>query len=223
MAKDNPLRWRMRFKLWWLSRSKMIALRSKIEKKIEPKLVALKSLFPFITANLITGARIPIALYGFVCFFQNQLIEALFWYIAGALLDILDGMWARANKETSKFGVILDPVVDKGFVFLFLIGLSYLEYMKAYIVFISAMLEITSTSIHVYAAHKGSVEEGNFSGKAKKWAQDISVVCAFAHMLFGTYFLANHILSFTLVLSLASSWRRWADLKSELASDKKRA
>jgi len=221
MHKENP--WRMRFRLWWRLVLRIGALQDMIEKTASPTLVALKNLCPFLTANMITGFRVPIALYAFWCLLENRPIEALIWYILGALLDIMDGWWARTNKDITKFGMIFDPAVDKGSVLLFLVGLAWLGYLEMYLVFTMSMLEVISTSIYGHAVLKGSVIGSNGYGKAKKWFQDISVVCVFTHMLSGTYLLANHVLFAALVLSLASSWRKWVDSKSSLVNNEKRA
>jgi CDP-diacylglycerol--glycerol-3-phosphate 3-phosphatidyltransferase len=73
----------------------------------------------FNLSNCLSFLRAPLA---FLFLVQNPLIRVSAILIA-MLTDSLDGYFARRYKQTSKFGVMLDPAMDKFFVFFALIVL----------------------------------------------------------------------------------------------------
>src|ERR1700761_9544100 len=73
--------------------------------------------------NLISLLRLPLAL---VFLQDNVFFRALALLLAMAS-DALDGYVARRYKETSRLGSVLDPLMDKFFVF-FIMGVFYFEH-----------------------------------------------------------------------------------------------
>jgi cardiolipin synthase (CMP-forming) len=69
---------------------------------------------PFLTLpNLITLARIPLALGAMTCVVQGPRLAAQLLMFAAFATDALDGAIARRMGSTSQWGRVLDPVADK--------------------------------------------------------------------------------------------------------------
>jgi phosphatidylglycerophosphate synthase len=73
-------------------------------------------------SNILSLARAPLAL----CFLQKNIYIRVIAIIAAMLSDSFDGYFARRNKSVSKLGTILDPVMDKFFVY-FTLSVLFLE------------------------------------------------------------------------------------------------
>lgn len=65
------------------------------------------------TSNLLTFIRGPLA---FLFLFHNPLIR-LGALLVAMISDSIDGYIARKSRATSRFGAVLDPIMDKFFVF----------------------------------------------------------------------------------------------------------
>src|SRR3989338_5954583 len=78
--------------------------KAKLQDASNPWLRVLKSCFPFITANVITGLRLPLGAAAWFYFYFGS-YDLAFWILAAAAAtDALDGLWARANKENTAIG-----------------------------------------------------------------------------------------------------------------------
>jgi phosphatidylglycerophosphate synthase len=64
-------------------------------------------------SNSLSFARLPLALL----FTQDNSLIRLSAVILAMLTDVIDGYLARRNNLTSRFGAILDPLMDKFFVY----------------------------------------------------------------------------------------------------------
>lgn len=72
--------------------------------------------------NSLSFIRAPLAL---LFLFENTHVR-LFAIVFAALTDGIDGYLARKYKSTSKFGAILDPAMDKFFVY-FVLGTLFVQ------------------------------------------------------------------------------------------------
>lgn len=69
---------------------------------------------PFVTLpNLISLARVPLAMAAIVCLVLPARLAAQILMFAAFATDALDGAVARATGSTSQWGRILDPMADK--------------------------------------------------------------------------------------------------------------
>lgn len=75
----------------------------------------------FTLSNSLSFIRAPLALL----FLQENTSLRVFAVILAMITDSIDGYVARKSKSTSKFGAILDPTMDKFFVYFVLGVLSY--------------------------------------------------------------------------------------------------
>jgi phosphatidylglycerophosphate synthase len=73
-------------------------------------------------SNVLSFSRAGFAL----AFLQENNLIRLIAVVLAMITDFLDGFIARRSKSTSQFGAILDPVMDKFFVF-FAAGILYIE------------------------------------------------------------------------------------------------
>ncbi len=76
--------------------------------------------------NIVTFSRLPLAALS-VTLYQQTFEYATVWafgcFLLGVYTDYLDGWLARARNQVSDFGKMMDPLVDKLYVFVFLIWL----------------------------------------------------------------------------------------------------
>lgn len=73
-------------------------------------------------SNILSLSRAALAL----AFLQENIFIRLLAIVLAMISDFLDGYLARRSHTTTQFGAILDPIMDKFFVF-FVGGILYLE------------------------------------------------------------------------------------------------
>ncbi len=76
----------------------------------------------FTVPNLISTLRLPLALV----FLKHDVMVRTVALVLAMITDGLDGFLARRYKQSSAFGTVLDPIMDRFFVF-FLIGIFMSE------------------------------------------------------------------------------------------------
>ena len=76
----------------------------------------------FTLSNLLSFIRAPLALM----FLQKNITLRLLAVVIAMISDCIDGYLARKNKSVSNFGAILDPAMDKFFVY-FVLSVFYIE------------------------------------------------------------------------------------------------
>ena len=76
----------------------------------------------FTISNFLSLLRAPLALF----FLQKNPYLRIMAIILAMISDSIDGYFARRHKSASKFGAILDPAMDKFFVY-FALCILYLE------------------------------------------------------------------------------------------------
>ena len=90
-----------------------------IQKTVTTRSLLIKTLT---ISNCLTALRLPLALLFFV---QNTVFRLIVVFLA-MVSDSIDGYVARKRKSASHFGAILDPAMDKFFVYCVL-GILYME------------------------------------------------------------------------------------------------
>ncbi len=76
----------------------------------------------FSLSNCLSFSRLPLA---FLFLFENTTIR-ISAIILAMITDSIDGYFARRSKTTSRFGAVLDPAMDKFFVY-FVLGVFLLD------------------------------------------------------------------------------------------------
>ncbi len=68
---------------------------------------------PYTLANALTALRFVLAPVFLVLYVQGDRLRALAAFAAAAATDVLDGLVARALRQHSSLGAVLDPAADK--------------------------------------------------------------------------------------------------------------
>lgn len=113
---------------------------------------------------------------------------AILLVLAAALLtDLFDGMAARARKEVTNFGKIMDPVADSTLFMTLLFGLSacnrFGEYVSIWFPVLVLYREIAMHILRRYAALKGHAAAAKMSGKIKMFSQSVATCLFFLLVL----------------------------------------
>lgn len=130
-------------------------------------------------ANRVTLARIflvPIFMF-FILIripFGEYIAAAIF--VLAASTDGLDGYIARARKEVTKFGKLMDPLADKLLVSAALISLVEINLVPAWIAVVIIGREFAVTGLRSIAASEGVVISASKLGKFKTVTQIIAIV-----------------------------------------------
>ncbi len=106
-------------------------------------------------------------------------LAALVVLILTLLTDLFDGMVARARKEVTNFGKIMDPVADSTFFMTLLFGLSacerFGEEVSLWFPILVLYREIAMHILRRYAALKGHAAPAKRSGKIKTFTQGVFI------------------------------------------------
>ncbi len=105
------------------------------------------------------------------------------------LTDLFDGMVARARKEVTNFGKIMDPVADSTFFMTLLFGLAacrrFGPWVSLWVPILVLYREIAMQILRRYAALKGHAVPAKMSGKIKMFTQSLATafffLVVFAH------------------------------------------
>ena len=122
----------------------------------------------FSIPNTITLSRLLFGIGTFFLILFEHTYAAVSVYTIGALTDTLDGKIARKLKKTSKFGGLLDALVDRVFIVLILIALlikGYLTLLIRYIILGWIVAEIVvgiiitrkTKKFYLEAVHRNSI------------------------------------------------------------------
>lgn len=142
-------------------------------------------------SNVLSFSRAGFAL----AFLQESALIRCLAVILAMVTDFLDGFIARRSKSTSQFGAILDPVMDKFFVF-FSAGILYLEGALApwqFIALVSRDLSLCVFGLYLFLVRKWKEYEcrGIFWGKIITSAQFIILVGLTLHLHFNFFVYAG--------------------------------
>ncbi len=158
-------------------------------------------------ANRVTLARIflvPIFMF-FILIripFGEYIAAAVF--ILAASTDGLDGYIARARKEVTKFGKLMDPLADKLLISAALISLVEINLVPAWIAVIIISREFAVTGLRSIAAGEGVVISASKLGKFKTVSQIVAIVAIILNdvivMITGITFSIGDVLLFVAVI-----------------------
>ncbi len=120
----------------------------------------------FSAPNLLSMSRAFLVIPIIVSLHTNHLGAAIFFMLAGAVTDFLDGLLARTQQNVTSFGKILDPVSDKiamGSLIIYLVAFQGLPW---WFLAILALRDVTiaASAIYLMNAHRKAFQ-ANLSGK----------------------------------------------------------
>ena len=111
------------------------------------------------------------------------------------LTDLFDGMVARARKEVTNFGKIMDPVADSTFFMTLLFGLSacqrFGDQVSLWFPILVLYREIAMHILRRYAALKGNAVPAKMSGKIKMFTQSLATSAFFLLVFYRDWTAAN--------------------------------
>ncbi|MCX2683138.1 CDP-diacylglycerol--glycerol-3-phosphate 3-phosphatidyltransferase [Campylobacter sp. MIT 21-1685] len=157
--------------------------------------------------NFLAILRIILAplLFFFLCsHFENvhqswiNYFSALIFSIA-ALTDFFDGFIARAWKQKTQLGEILDPLADKMLILAAFLGLLLLGRANQWAVYLILVREFFITGFRVVLLSENYNISASFSGKLKTAFQMVAIIFLIMEWSFG-----NVLLFIALVLTLYS-------------------
>jgi CDP-diacylglycerol--glycerol-3-phosphate 3-phosphatidyltransferase len=121
-------------------------------------------LVPVFLGVLLTAEQVPYRVF---------LAAAIF--VLAAATDGLDGYVARARREETKFGALIDPIADKLLVSSALIALVELDQVSAWVVVIIIGREFAVSGLRLVAASEGQVIAASIWGKLKTMTQIVAI------------------------------------------------
>ncbi len=99
------------------------------------------------------------------------------------LTDLFDGALARARREVTNFGKIMDPVADSTFFMTLLFGLSasprFGDWVSLWFPVLVLYREIAMQIYRRYAALKGNAVPAKMAGKIKMFSQSVATAAFF--------------------------------------------
>ncbi len=117
---------------------------------------------------------------------------ALVLFVSAALTDFVDGYLARAWKQESKFGAMLDPIADKAMVLIALLVIIGFSGVKAWILLPATMIffrEVFVSGLREFLGDKASKLKVTKLAKWKTTAQMIAIAVLFSQGIFADRFV----------------------------------
>ena len=144
----------------------------------------------FTLSNVLSLVRGPLAFL----FLINRIDVRAGVILAAILPDCIDGYLARRYKYTTQFGAILDPVMDKFFVFFVLAVLFYEQALSEWEVVAMLSRDMILFTFSLYLLMKGSWKTYNYRslvwGKATTALQFIVLFFLALNIQFSPLFFA---------------------------------
>lgn len=116
---------------------------------------------------------------------------ALILFVTAALTDWLDGYLARAWKQESKLGAMLDPIADKAMVIIALLVIVGLSNMNAWILLPATVIvfrEVFVSGLREFLGDTAGTLKVTKLAKWKTTAQMVAIALMFASGAFEHYF-----------------------------------
>lgn len=110
-------------------------------------------------------------------------------FVIAAITDGLDGYVARARKEITKFGQLIDPIADKLLVCAALLVLVELQHISSWIAMIILGREFAVSGLRLIVASEGVVIPASILGKLKTFSQIVAIVALLIDFPFGGFLM----------------------------------
>lgn len=107
-------------------------------------------------------------------------IVALIVFIAAAITDKIDGIWARKSKLVTDLGAFLDPLADKMLVDLAFLVLVYINVVPIWVFAIILVRDLAVDGMRMMAAKSGVTIAASFYGKLKTTVQMTALITLLA-------------------------------------------
>ena len=117
---------------------------------------------------------------------------ALVLFVTAAVTDFLDGYLARAWKQESKFGAMLDPIADKAMVIIALLVITGFSGMNPWILLPATLIlfrEVFVSGLREFLGAKAGLLKVTKLAKWKTTAQMVAIAVLFSTGAFEHYFV----------------------------------
>lgn len=133
--------------------------------------------------NMISFARIlMVPVFAWLVFSRQDVAAVVLLVLAGGS-DWLDGILARRLNQMSVLGQMIDPVADRLYIFVTLVGLAYRGFIPWWLVGIIVAREVILLLCHLLLASRGiGALQVHMAGKAATFA----LMYAFPLLLLGS-------------------------------------
>ncbi len=114
-----------------------------------------------------------------VCLFSHGVVAkllALGLFAIACLTDWLDGRLARARRQITPFGTLMDPIADKILVLSVFLAFVQLRLIPAWMVVVIIARELSITGLRLLATSDGHVLPALPLGKHKAFSQMLTIV-----------------------------------------------
>jgi CDP-diacylglycerol---glycerol-3-phosphate 3-phosphatidyltransferase len=126
--------------------------------------------------NSITMCRLVLIPVFLVLWWTHYYVSATLVFALASVTDLLDGYLARAMKEETRLGALLDPLVDKVLVTTGLILLVEMNIIPGWAVVLMLAREFLVTGLRTILIDKGIVLSAGKLGKLKTLLQTMSII-----------------------------------------------
>ena len=132
--------------------------------------------------NVISFARIlMVPVFAWLMFSRHDLAAVVLLVLAGGS-DWLDGILARRLNQMSVLGQMIDPVADRLYIFVTLVGLAYRSFIPWWLVAVIVARELVLVGCHLLLTSRGIGSlQVHMAGKAATFA----LMYAFPLLLLG--------------------------------------
>ena len=135
---------------------------------------------------------------------------ALTLFISAAITDWFDGYLARAWKQTTKLGAMLDPIADKAMVVIALMVIVGYSSMSPWLVLPATVIlfrEVFVSGLREFLGDTAGLLKVTQLAKWKTTAQMVAIAVLFAQGVFEHYFGAETLAA--IVLGHVGLWLLW--------------
>ncbi len=139
-------------------------------------------------ANVLTTVRLILTVPIVILIFEDKFTLASLLILVGGLTDWFDGNFAK-RVESSNFGKLYDPVVDKIFSLSIFIALIGVDKINAVPVIFLTIRELLISLFRSLAAEKGIIIEASILGKIKAFLEFASLFLITANIEGGSFVL----------------------------------
>ncbi|WP_368185019.1 CDP-diacylglycerol--glycerol-3-phosphate 3-phosphatidyltransferase [Aestuariibius sp. HNIBRBA575] len=131
---------------------------------------------------------------------------ALILFVVAAVTDFLDGYLARAWKQESKFGAMLDPIADKAMVVIALLVITGFSGMNPWILMPATLImfrEVFVSGLREFLGDTAGTLKVTNLAKWKTTFQMVAIAVLFAKGAFEHYLIAHTVgMDYTLVQAI---------------------
>lgn len=117
--------------------------------------------------------------------FTGNYTLALVLFLLAMVTDHLDGMIARARRQETKFGKLLDPLADKILIssaLICFVALPEIDFIPAWMVIIIVSREFAITGLRLLAAGRGVIIPAGRWGKNKTISQVATIIAILLYL-----------------------------------------